>query len=1016
MFPRGWLAAARASGWRTLLVLGASTAGLLSGWARAASTQEPRRPEAGGRTGSLGQPPRWHWQAGLGTGAYREGPSTDVMVRAAGGVYYAPVNPVTKLAEFGTEAYLGARGDKADAGVRALLRVPYLSAGIGADYNLRGGRLDMLVTAHTPVRRGGLLTRGSLLRLDWYPMLRHSFTVGVSAPLGDRLAGRNRPLRDYVVVARDLYTPISHRGSDPALHAALDSLRVSAEWIRRLVAPFLDQDGRRASVALARTARYVTDLRAHLAVRSVEDEVRFFHAELEHAFAVASRSSPAGRELARQSREILLDEVLLPYNGLLGRKKRNDTLKELSVAARGQFGRWVASSAVVPASRTEEVLFVFERLSDLLEAVRRKAAREWDDPRLVWLPLQYALLPEDHDEQAELDALVERATGVAFTDHNRISYVANLQFHWELLRMIRETRDYHVLWIHDFPAATAERTLDWAALAQVVDGYLAALAERVEAYDSTGTLPSYFIFLDQHYYEQRKSRLLMTLLEDPLHASARLALASKGDSDRLASALERLRTAVGNSRVLRAEAREYGDAWLRNRIKVHVNITNRVDASFWGGGLVSSVFGYPDDVMRDHRKLAFRDVREDDPFGGVGILTGMGVGQQYLGPGWDDRSLILRGPVLLDLKRAARGLLLSQGLTEDDLPLPLRGGERPLVEGTLARLAALPDAARYHGHAMALVNGTGYLPKPLNVAKALLYSLMPPGSVLKVPDSLWNASFFAGLLVGACLRGGHVLFIAPAQDNAPSGGFPQMARAHELLTRLLLVRRELGAAIAAAGGDLRTGLYALPVDQHGFASRADLWARQVSATPFLQALMPFAAALVPMVAEVGRDASSSNGATQAAALRPKLHQKVQFLATREFWRAVTASPEWQPFMAAYLRYRAATYSPAGEYVAASELPDSLEQIAERLFAGARATPRAASFAMVGSQNQDYRGMFMDGEVSVLFTGPQSLAPLIDLVFMAGTVTWVDDQPTLDRLLPPVGELRRRIARVTKDGV
>jgi len=39
---------------------------------------------------------------------------------------------------------------------------------------------------------------------------------------------------------------------------------------------------------------------------------------------------------------------------------------------------------------------------------------------------------------------------------------------------------------------------------------------------------------------------------------------------------------------------------------------------------------------------------------------------------------------------------------------------------------------------------------------------------------------------------------------------------------------------------------------------------------------------------------------------------------------------------------------------------------------------------------------------VLFTGPESLVPLIDLVFMVGTVTWVDDQTTLDQLLPPSG--------------
>jgi phosphatidylserine/phosphatidylglycerophosphate/cardiolipin synthase-like enzyme len=992
-----------------LLVLGASTAGFSPGSARKANAQTPRAPDAGGRTASLGQPLRWRWQGGIGAGAYFAGLSNDLVLRAEGGVYHAPLNPVTKLVEFGAEAYVGARGRKADGGVRGILQVPYLSGGLGADYNLRSGRVDMLVTLHTPVRRGGLLMRGSLLRVNWYPLLGHSFTLGVSAPIGDPLAGRNRPIQDYVVVARDFHTPVSHRATSSTLDAGLDSLRVSAEWIRQLVVPFLDQDGRDGSVALARTAAYVTDLKARLAVRSVAEEVRFFHTQLEQLFAVAAGSAPAGRDLARRCREILLDDVLLPYDRLLGRKKRNDTLKELGMSARGRFGRWVALSALVPRNRVEDVLFVFERLTDILEAQRRQGAKRWDDPRLVWLPLQYALLPEDYDEQSELDALVARATDVPFTDHNQVWYVANLQFHWQLLQMIRETRDYHVLWIHDFPASTPAQTLDWAAFAQVVDGYLTALAERVEAYDSTAKLPSYFVFVDQHYYEQRKSRVLMTVLEDPLHASSRLPFGTERDAERLAGALERLRLAVQQSRVLQAEAREYGDAWLRNRIKVHVNVTNRVDASFWSGGLVSSVFGYPDDVMRDHRKMAFRDVSEDDPFSGEAILTGMGVGQQYLGPGWDDRSLILRGPVVLQLKQAARDLLLSQGLVEQDLPPPLRA--RPAADATLARLAARPDAARFDGRAMALVNGTGYLPKPLNVGKAVLYSLMPPGSVIKVPDSLWNSTFYAGLLVGACLRGADVLIIAPALANAPSSGFPQMARAHELLTRLLIVRRELADALSSAGGDLHIGLYALPGDLRGFASRADLWARQVSATPFLQALLPFAPSLMPIVADASRNAALSD-----SALRPKLHQKVQFLATREFWRGVAAAPEWPAFMATYLRYRQATYTPAGEYSEARALPDSLERTAERLLAHVRDAPRAASFAIVGSQNQDYRGMFMDGEVGVLFTGAESLVPLIDLVFMVGTVTWVEDQATLDRLLPPVGELQRRIARITKDGV
>lgn len=993
------------SGWRTLSCLGAIAAGFATSSARTANAQSVRAPTVGGRVVSLGQPPLRHWQFGVSAGAYLRGPATDVIVRAGGGVYYAPLNPVAKLAELGLEAYVGARGDRGDAGVRTIFQVPYLSAGIGADYSLTGRRVDMMITAHTPVRRGGLLTRGTMLRVDWYPTQGHTFTLGVTAPIGDRLAGRNRPIQDHVVVARDFHTPQARSSKNPVLDAALDSLATSAEWIRRSVVPFLDQDGRSARVAVERTRRYLADLNAHLTTRSADLEVRFFHDHLRAAFAAATGNSVTGDALARQCRAILLEQVLLPYNRLLGRKKRHDTLKELAMGARGQFSRWIAASGVVPAPHVGDVMFAFQRVTDLLDEIRRRAAKEWDDPRLVWLPLQYALLPEEHDEPHELTALLERATGVRFSSGNRIAYVANLQFHWELLRMIRETRDYHVLWIHDFPAIVGTGTLDQASLAQVVDGYLAALAQRVEAYDSTGTVPSYFIFLDQHYYEGRKSRLLMTLLEDPLRASARIPGATPADTVRLHGALNRLRRAVQQSRVLQAETLEYGEAWLRNRIKVHVNITNRVDPSFWSGGLVSSVFGYPDDVMRDHRKMAFRDVRDDDPFGGVGILTGMGVGEHYLGPGWDDRSLLLQGPVLLQLRQAARELLLTQGLTDAELPEALQ--THPAT--TPGRAAA--DAAGFDARAMALVNGTGFLPKPLNVAKALLYSLMPPGAVVKIPDSLWNSTFYGALLVGACLRGAETLIIAPALTNAPSSGFPQMARAHELLTRLLLVRIELAAPITAAGGDLRVGLYALPVDERGFASRVDLWSQQVRASPFLQSLLPFALSFAADSAS-----AVATGEREQSTTSPKLHLKVQFLATREFWRGISRSPEWPRFISVYLRYRAATYSLTGQDAAARALSDSLASVAERVVAAIGDTPRAASFAMVGSQNQDYRGMFMDGEVGVLFTGAESLVPLVDLVFMVGTVTWIDDQATLDRLLPPPSEWRRRVARVAKDGV
>ncbi|MDH5283830.1 MAG: hypothetical protein OEW80_08110, partial [Gemmatimonadota bacterium] len=833
-------------------------------------------------------------------------------------------------------------------------------------------------------------------------------TVGVSLPLGDPLAGRTRPIRDYVVVSSGFAPPVPYPKPSDALDAALDSLAESAEWIRKLTVPFLDQDARDTRTAEAREGAYLADLKAHLALRSSEQEVRYFHAQLERTFALAIGSDSLGRRLAVLARQTLLEEVLLPYNSLLGRKKKSDQLVELGIAARGRFSRAVVAAGLARGIETEPALYVFQRLTELMELERVRAAREWDDPRLVWLPLQYALLPENHDSQEELDALIERLTKVNFTEQNQVWYLANLQFHWELLRTIQETEDYHVLWIHDFPAITPSGSLDAAAFEQVVDGYLATLASRIGAYDRTGQLPEFFIFLDEHYYQLRKSRIWMTILEDPLHASADIPAATPEQRARLDAALQSVRDAASRSAVLQAEARQYGGAWLVNRVKVHVNITNRADPSFWSGGLVSSVFGYPDNVMRDHRKIVFRDVSEADPFAGVAIYTGMGVGQQYIGPTWDDRSVTVRGPALLELKKAARDLLLSQGVPEPEIPEALRS--RPLPSNWDELLAAGGPGLGFSTRALQLGNGTGYLPKPLNLAKALLYSLMPPGSVIKIPDSLWNSFLYAGLLVGACLRGADVLIVAPSLTNAPSAGWPQMARQWELASRLLIARDSLADAMAVSHATLAVGLYTLSPDAQGLASRAQTWLTQVGQTVFLKGLMPFYDMMEPAVAQ------QAGQPGVRVADPPKLHQKVQFLASDAFWSAIVDAPEWPEFATAYLHYREATYRPENQPLEAAQLPAELGEIAERMYRRVRDRPGAVSYAFVGSQNQDYRGMFMDGEVAVIFSGAQALVPMVDLAFLEGTTTWLQDRATLDRLLPPPSEYLRRLQRVGKDGL
>ena len=127
------------------------------------------------------------------------------------------------------------------------------------------------------------------------------------------------------------------------------------------------------------------------------------------------------------------------------------------------------------------------------------------------------------------------------------------------------------------------------------------------------------------------------------------------------------------------------------------------------------------------------------------------------------------------------------------------------------RIARL-EAEGFSYRSMQLHNRTGYGPKPINTLKATLYDVMPEASVLIVPDSLWNSPFWAGMLTGAALRGAKVFVVSPALDNAPSAGFPQMSRAQEIFAEMILVQQLLGDEIAAVGGGLHTGIYAVEHD------------------------------------------------------------------------------------------------------------------------------------------------------------------------------------------------------------
>jgi hypothetical protein len=714
--------------------------------------------------------------------------------------------------------------------------------------------------------------------------------------------------------------------------------------------------------------------------------------------------------------------VLIPYNYLLGQRKKNDALIGMIAIAQTEFASWALVNVDVDNETMRKIFFVYQTLCDVMEENRARLLERWEDSRFVWLPLQFALTPEQHDSQVELDALIAQAVKQPFTKQNRLWYIINEQFQWEMVRSVRKAEDYHVLWIHDFRGKNGEGNPDAIAYAQTLN-YLEAMIERVSAFDETGKLPQYFILLDQHYFEINKARLWLRLLNAPLDYELGLPKGFEDWEERIRETQQRLRDAVAQSQLLTVAESQYGEKWLKNLIKVHVNITNPADPSFFSWHS-AGIIPIPDNMMRDHRKIAFYDITEEDPYKGMAMFTGMGIGEHYVGANWEDRAIMIQGPGALAVKDAARGLMLAQGYETEEIPYPLRKREKGAVYAQA--LAAERQAVGHEwldsrGSAIQLHNETGFHNKPINVAKAVMYSMMPAGSVLKVPDSLWQSYVYASLLAGSAQRGCKVMIIAPTLDSAPSGAPPTLARAHGLLGRLIVFSNAMDDVLEKDGGLLKVGLYAPRQGVGDIAGRMEqafgttpAWVRRIYPdNPHVEGQNIDVAALLDSLGY-----SVNYLSIEEADIKPKIHLKANFMASGTAWEKLLVRPELGQILTGYVKYLASQVYSETSVEAAPNVqvyPEDLEKGWMSLIQGMMDELAPAEkeelifYFTVGSTNMDYRSMVMDGEVQITLGGWQALYGFMDFLQLPGLCEWVETTEELDALLPPPSSMVRALA-------
>jgi hypothetical protein len=967
---------------------------------------------------SMGLPRPIHWYAGLGAGLEVAGSRSAALSRAVIGGSHDFTNQIPGLLGMAAEAWFGTRLDDMDGGARLLFASNAAGLRVGADYSLRLGRTDLALAVVQPVRRGGLLIPGGGLRFDWVPA-RSELTASLSVPLSPLRPGRTRPRAVGVVPVKAPPPRKSKPVEMPApLGRTLSQVREAALLTSRLVTPFLPPGAPAASAAEA------VRLRVSLAggrgsdglPGSAAGEIGRYHDLVVQAFALALDSAPDGDSrfaiaatVTDTARRLLLEQVLLPYDRDLGRIRRPVVLRALCRRAEAAFAEWLGTAPLSSGEERTRLLAVYRRMLAIVRESADSAHVRWGDSRYVWLPLQFALRPEDHDTQSEIDGLVERITGVPFQDGHDLVYATDERFEPALRRSILEARDYHVLWIHDFAGRNSDGGPDSVAQ-EVVQVYFTALTAAVDSFERTRRIPTFLIFLDQYYYGRSRSWRWLRLLRDPLGHEFELPERYDRAERAVHQVQQKLRLAVEQSAALQAEARRRGSRWLRQLVAVHVNVTHPPDPSFRGPrGTGTLVSGMTDDLMRDHRKVAFADITEADPSRGVAILTGLGVGEHYARFQWLDRTLVVRGPAAVTLKTEARALLRSQGFREDEIPPVLRAD--PVSVDASAR----EPVGREGGARVAIaMNVPGYGPKRATAAKAALYSLLPAGCTIVAADPQWLSRFWAGMLLGSALRGCKVLLIGPGADNAPfSTSFVQSTLQRDLFLRIIAAREALRPQLEQSGGLLAIGLFRVGYGTHNVPAGVREVRNGLRRHPFLREVLPFDRS----VWDLFEQSDSLLAALAVAAptdtadwYHPKFHLKTQFFGSAEGMREALGRPEWHQFFVRRIRERLHE-SPAGTDITLDHL-----SMLRPYFAGrpAEVRERQVLYLEVGSHNQDPRSFMLDGEELCLVSGEQALVAAGDMLLLSTVgVEWMDGAHELDRYFPPKGDLLTEAARAAE---
>jgi hypothetical protein len=231
-----------------------------------------------------------------------------------------------------------------------------------------------------------------------------------------------------------------------------------------------------------------------------------------------------------------------------------------------------------------------------------------------------------------------------------------------------------------------------------------------------------------------------------------------------------------------------------------------------------------------------------------------------------------------------------------------------------------------------------------------------------------------------------------------------------LFTRFLIIQDQMEDEIDSAGGLFRVGIYNVEHGVGDLRGQTQNIHRMLAQQDGMRKVFPFDSSVVGLLGEMSARLAEEGFAPSymvgaGSDRKPQLHSKTQFFASSLGIETVVPLPGWRNIMEKYLAERARQVTHAGGPVDAKELRAAMVADVAALYGEwlqrvpAADRGNAVFYLTLGSHNQDYRSMVMDGEDLLVVGRIWSLVGFLDFVSLMGQVTWLENQAQLEALIP-----------------